>query len=261
MKNLLKLFLFVIPIYSIAQTKQDSINARVQLLIEKNNNKTISKEDKQDLLNYGYKIQNKGMYLEEYKHDYINAIPHIEKAIQFWIAIKDTANEANLRKYKGYLLGNVGEFEEGKKEIHQAINLFKKVHYDPQYEMVCLYDLSLLYDKENKLDSALYYEKMVNNFHASDTIQGRLFTSNTHLTNLYRKLKDYQQAEKFQIKNEQIPHGDYHWDPLINFYYVSYMLYTETNQTEKAEKFKKLYDNVRLDFRNDNKFEITSIFE
>jgi tetratricopeptide (TPR) repeat protein len=263
MNNLLKLILLLIPFHSIAQTKQDSINSRIQILTEKNNNKTISIEEKQDLLNYGYQIQNKGMYLEFYKFDYVGALPHIEKAIDFWVSIKDTMNEANLRKYRGMMLGYLDRFEEGKKEINLAYDLFGKSTSDKQYQIVCLYTLSLLYERENRLDSALHYEKIVNDFYLSKNNEGRLFTSNTHLINLYRKMNEFTEAERYQSKNETVYLDDYDWQYLINFFYASQKLYSEIGQNEKAEKYQKLYEELRdKEYKASNgKLNIKSIFE
>jgi hypothetical protein len=263
MNNLLKLILLLIPFHSIAQTKQDSINSRIQLLTEKNNNKTISIEEKQDLLNYGYQIQNKGMYLEYYKFDYAGALPHIEKAIDFWVSIRDTMNEANLRKYRGMMLGFLDRFEEGKKEIHLAYDLFGKSTSDKQYPIVCLYTLSLLYERENRLDSALYYEKIVNDFYLSINNEDRLFTSNTHLINLYRKTRQFSKAERYQSENEKVYLDEFGWYSLINFYYVSMRLYSETGQPEKEEKYQKLYEELRdKEYKASNgKLTIKSIFE
>lgn len=240
MKIILFSLLILLPFFCLAQTNSDSIHSRINILIEKNNSNLISKEEKKELLNYGYKIQNRGFMLEEYQHDYLNALNPIDSAISFWISINEPIQVANLRKYKGYLLGNLNRFSEGKQEIHRAIYSLKQAK---RYDVLAVsqYDMSLLLDRNNELDSALYYQKEATAFWYSKQDTSRILVNNTHLIQLYRKLKEYKKAEDIQGKNEMMLSADEHWNPTINFYFVSYNLYNETKQFEKANAYKKLY--------------------
>ncbi|MFZ1497976.1 MAG: hypothetical protein WAS72_13020 [Saprospiraceae bacterium] len=240
MKVLIQLLIFIIPFYCIGQTPNDSINERIQYLINKNCNTKITKAEKDELRKFGYSIQNKGFNFVENNNDYLNALMPIDSAISFWISIKDTANEANLRKYKGMILGNLNRFDEGKQEINRAIGLYKTLNLDYGVA-VSQFDMSQVLDLENSLDSALIYQKQATEFWniANDTF--RIIVNNNHLIHLYCRLKDYTKAQEIQKLTESMLMTDLHWNPTINFYFVSYNLFEETKKKDKADLFKKLY--------------------
>lgn len=94
--------------------------------------------------------------LDESSHDYKGAMLLTDSAIYLFNSLEDTLSEANNRKFKGYLLGRFGKFEEGKHEIQKAIRLFelKKASWGVA---VSQFDLSRLFEFENKIDSAILY--------------------------------------------------------------------------------------------------------
>ena len=65
----------------------------------------------------------------------------------------DTSNQANLLKYLGYLNDRLGHFHLGKIQVAKAIELFtsKNIEYGVA---VSWFDLSKVYEFENKIDSA-----------------------------------------------------------------------------------------------------------
>jgi tetratricopeptide (TPR) repeat protein len=210
----------------------------------------ITKSETDELRNYGYSIQNKGFILVENKSDYHNALIPIESAIAFWTSIKDVGNEANLRKYKGMILGNLHRFKEGKLEIRRAIELFKKINFDPGIA-VSQYDMSQVFDLENNLDSALIYQKQATAFWFNRKDTNRIIANNTQMIHLYRRLKKYAKAIEIQKINETLLKAEEHWNPTINFYYVSYILFEETENKDKADSFKNLYHNKLEALRNE----------
>lgn len=241
MKLLSLLLLIFVPLMSFGQKNADTTEMKIKYLIVKYNDKTINKEEASELKNYIYNIQNIGFKFDEESHDYRAALEPINRAITLWSSIYDTISEANLRKYKAYLLGNLSEFTEAKIESWKAITLFTAKKYDPGVA-VSQHDLSLVYALEGQNDSALYYENISNSYWTSVSDSFRIIVSNSQLINLHRQIKKYDTAQKIQKNSEIILNSaNIHWNPLINFYYVSYQLYNELNKENLAASYKKLY--------------------
>ena len=238
----LALTLFISIAYlSVAQENTDSTDLRIKMLSEKYNNNSISKDETAELRNLIFSIQNKGFMFDEEKHDFQSALIQTDKALKIWISIKDTLSEANLRKYKGYLLGHLKSFTEAELETKKAIALFKKKNFEPGVA-VSQHDLSMVFDFENKTDSALYYENISNFYWTSVSDTFRIMVSNNQLIHLYRKLKEFEIAAKIQNQSELLSKSpELHWNPLINFYYVSYLLYNEMKLKNKASNYLRLF--------------------
>ena len=98
---------FIFPLINLSLFGQhlsaDSTNNQIALLLNKVADKSISDEERKELKGLTYTIQNKGFSLEEMSHDYKNSLGEIDKALAIWIAMADTINEANNRKFRGYL--------------------------------------------------------------------------------------------------------------------------------------------------------------
>lgn len=240
-KFLLHLFFLFSVLGVFSQTDTGAINGRIKELMEKSCQHSITQAEKDELHNYGYSIQNKAFSLEEQKHDYTNALRHTNDAISFWISVNDEVNEANLRKYKGMLLGRLKRFDEGKQEIRRAIEMYKKLNKDYGVA-VSQYDMSRILDLEGRLDSALFYQIKASSFWTEKKDPRRITVNNTHLIHLFCRLKRYEEASKIQASNALTMSKNEHWNPVINFYYVSYVLFKETGDTEKANLWKMRYD-------------------
>lgn len=243
-----------------AQTNLDSIDTRINLLVEKSNNKSINKVESKELRNYIFAIQNKGFLLEEEKHDYQNALVQIDKALSIWILLKDTLSEANLRKFKGLLLGHLKRYEEAESEAKNAISLYDLKDF-MQGVAVSQHDLSLIFDLEGKIDSALHYENMSNSFWNRQNDTSRIVVSNNQLIHLFHQQKAFSKAEKIQRETDiLIKNSNPHWHPLLNFYYVSFQLYDELKNNETASMYKKLY-NDKIDLLKNEGIITKSVYE
>ena len=260
MKILILIIFLSFSNFSWAQTNLDSTDMRINLLVEKSNNKTINKGESKELSNYIFAIQNKGFLLEEEKHDYQNALVQIDKALSIWVSLKDTLNEANLRKFKGLLLGHLKRYEEAESEAKKAISLYDLKDFE-QGVAVSQHDLSLILDLEGKIDSALHYENISNSFWNKNGDTSRIIVSNNQLIHLLRQSKDFSKAEKIQNQSAVlIKNSNTHWHPLINFYYVSFKLYDEFKNNETASLYKKLY-NDKIDLLKKEGIMTKSVYE
>jgi tetratricopeptide (TPR) repeat protein len=117
--------LFVFPAFAQTSLTIAPDTARIQVLFEKAHQHSLSAEEKKEFRLIGYGIQNRGFAAEEKEHNYDKALDSINKALIIWTALDDTLNEANNRKYRGYLLGHLKKFPEAKTEINRAIGLFE----------------------------------------------------------------------------------------------------------------------------------------
>lgn len=260
MRNITKLLFVLCSISCYGQINTDSINDRVGYLVQKNNEETITEIEKKELRSIGYQIQNKGFISVEKFQDYKNALTPIDSAISFWTLTKDIANEANLRKYKGMILGHLNRFEEGKYEINKAINLFESLNIDFGVA-VSKYDMSQLLDLEGNIDSALIYQLEATDFWTSKKDTFRIIANNNQLIHLYCRKGLYQKAELIQNMNELILKPDLHWNPKINFYYVSYELFTLLSNENKADLYKDLYFEKLQILEKDENIRTKSIYD
>ena len=110
MKYLLSFLIFYIGFFGYSQAQTDSS----EFLLNKLRSKTITDAERKELKTIAFGLQNQGQSLDESKHDYAASLTFINKAITIFILLGDTLNEANNRKFKGYLLGRFDKFVEGK---------------------------------------------------------------------------------------------------------------------------------------------------
>jgi tetratricopeptide (TPR) repeat protein len=260
MRNLILILLLNFSNLCWAQTNIDSIDMRINLLVEKSNNKTINKGESKELRNHVFDIQNKGFMLEEERQDYQNALMQIDKALYIWVSLKDTLSEANLRKFRGLLLGHLKRYKEAESEAKKAISLYDLKNFK-QGVAVSQHDLSLIFDLEGKIDSALHYENKSNFFWNNKGDTSRIIVSNNQLIHLFCQSKDFSKAEKIQNQSENlIKNSKTHWHHLINFYYVSFQLYDELKSNETASIYKKLY-NDKIDLLKKEGIMTKSVYE
>ena len=135
--------------------------------------------------------------------------------------MKDTLNVANNKKFKGYLLGRFGKFSEAKAEIQVAIDLFRLKNKDWGVA-VSQFDLSRVYEFENKTDSAIYYSNISLSYWKSKGDNGRILGINNMLMNLLLKSKQLEKAVVIQKESEMLAtNPELHWQGIIDFYLVS----------------------------------------
>lgn len=263
MKSFINLLLVLISLNCYGQVNNDSINNRINKLIEKNNNASISKDERFELKKFGYNIQNKGMMSVDNYQDYRNALAPIDSAISFWVLTKDTAEEANLRKYKGMILGHLNRFEEGKFEINLAIKLFESLNrnYGKYGIAVSKYDMANLLDLEGNIDSAIIYQLEATEFWLKTKNTSRIIINNSQLIHLYCRINDNAKALEIQQATESLLKVDLHWRDIIDFYYASYELYEALNAKGKADSFRNLYTKIIQEVKDNEGLETKSILD
>ncbi|MDB4901203.1 MAG: hypothetical protein JWQ63_484 [Mucilaginibacter sp.] len=241
MKTLLTIVFFqlLFSLSSFAQEQPDSaMDKKVNFLLTKFENKTITETEKKEIKNLTYKIQNKGFILEEKFHDYQGSLKEINAALNIWIALGDTINEANNRKYKGYLLGHLSDFSVAKGEIFSAINLFKLKNVEWGVA-VSQFDLAKVYDFQHNLDSSFIYANYALSYWKTKRDTSRIITINNLLIRLYCEAKNFTLAESLQKESLQlISFRNLHYQPVFDFYFLSYQLNEQQHKRELSIYYK-----------------------
>lgn len=243
MKLIFILLYFVVAFQLYGQNLSDSaINNRIIVLLKKFQSDTLDHQEALEIKTLTYQIQNKGFSLEEMTHDFESSLIQINKALNIWVILKDTLNEANNRKFRGYLFAHLNKFSEGKDEIFRAITLFQLK--DKSFGVaVSKFDLSKVYELENKLDSALFFANISLEYWKNKKDTFRIITINNQLINLLIKTKKYRYASQIQRETKMMITDGLHWRPLIDFYYISYFLYKKMHFFNSKKYYFKLYNN------------------
>jgi len=253
----MNLFLVIILYFlSLQAYGQDSVYAeyekKADTLMTKIKARSNSEGDVKELKQIAFGFQNYGQLLDESGHDHINALKYTDKAINFFTVLGDTASIANNNKFKGYLLGRLKRFPEAKAIIKTAIGLYQLLKKDAGVA-VSQFDLSRVYEMENKFDSAIYYCNISLAYWNSKSVAPRMLGNQTMLINLLIKIKDNERAKATQLISEKlITTQDFHWQDLIDFYFVSAQLYKAINESVTAANYQKLYDNKIADLKKEN---------
>ncbi len=232
----------------------------VAILVTKLERKTITDTEKKALRTLALDIQNRGQILDESSQDYKGALQLTDSAIYLFKDLNDTLSEANNRKFKGYLLGRFEKYEEGKREIQKAIQLFQLKKADWGVA-VSQYDLSRLYEFQNLLDSALYYCNTAIFYWKQKGNLDRVFLGQNMLINLLTKTNDLSKAKTIQYESSQISDSTkQHWQGLLDFYVVSEHLYKASKEFKVADNYHSLYSKLITEL-NSSGIQASSYFD
>lgn len=219
------------------------------------NNKAISRKDSVKLT---FEIQNKSFVFDENGGDIDSSIYYAELALMNWIALSDTVNEANNRKYLGYLYGKKGYYEKGKSEIFKAIHLFGLKKYEPGVA-VSYFDLSKVYGFEKKYDTALLYIDKALNFWQQKADTFRILTNNNQKLYLLIQTKNYKDAKSLQQESEKfLLKKKLHWRPVVDFYYLSIELNKKNRSVRKY--YERLY-NSKINELESKGFKVNNFYK
>jgi hypothetical protein len=238
----------------------DSIMIRSKELVEKSKTTVLTTSEKRELIKNAFYFQNKGFVLEENAHDYQGSLEQIDRALFIWLALRDTLSEANLRKYRGFLLAHLNHFPEGKSEINHAIALYTEKEKEFGIA-VSQFNFSRLYEFENNLDSAFYFAFAALKYWETQTDTFRILTINNQLINLYLKSGNLLKAGEIQDSSEKLLKAkDLHWLPVIDFYFLSYRFFDRNKKSDQAKKYKKLYSD-KIESLRTNEIEAKSSYD
>jgi hypothetical protein len=250
MKPVLSLMLCLTWFCSPGQYSYDSATNRdIRLLLEKFTAGTMDSSDRKQITQLTYAIQNKGFYYSEYyKAEYDSSLIEIDRALLVWTTLRDTANVANLRKFRGYLLGKLKKFEAGKKEVRESIRLYTLINR-PAGVAVAQYDLSYICVLASQPDSALYFGRRSYQYFLQRNETLRIVIYGNHLLQAYGSLKRYKEALQIQKQTQAALDRDTEVWPkhnlkhLADFNYLSGILYRKLGQNVEAKKYREKHEN------------------
>ena len=262
-KSLFILILISFACKLVAQTpNSDSSLLRMELKVDslliKLASHIITEKEKKELTGLVYTIQNTGLSKGEAR-DFDESLRLVDIALNSWVALEDTLNEANNRKFKGLLHGKLNNFREAKSQIDSAIKLFSSKQKDWGVA-VSRFNLSKVYEIENKLDSALIYSLLATDYWSTTTDTGRVLINNNQVMNVLIKLNDFDKAIQIQKDTEKLlSKENLYWQSVIDFYYISYMLFAKLENKIMSEKYWTSYQN-KLDSLKLNNINARSTF-
>jgi len=173
-----------------------------------------------------------------------SAIVYIEKAVPIWIEIQDTSNQANILKYLGMLQGKKGEYSNGINTIRKAIALFDSCNFQSGIA-VSYFDLALLYDNANQIDSTIYYLNRNKAYFETQQDTFRVFLVNNKIFESYLKNENYSSASEIYKSNLTLENSSrVYWQHLIDYYSISMKYFKLVDNSElydlNQEKYKQL---------------------
>ena len=252
MKFYITILIILIFLHTNGQEANDSVSVKTNGLLEKIKQQGISDIEKKALTANARHFQDKAFEFDEMKNDYGKALEQTEKAMVIYTALKDSVNEANLLKYKGFLLGHLGQYNEGKKEIYKAAVLFG-IKGRAYGVAVSQFDLSKVYEFESMIDSAIYFANQALYYWKPEADTFRILTINNQLMNLWIKSNNLNQAKKIHAVTEPLlKNTDIHWMPLIDYYFLSARLFESLKIKEASGKYEKLYTDKIYELKQKN---------
>jgi tetratricopeptide (TPR) repeat protein len=253
-RTVLFFFLGIAASDALAQT--DSVNTRITFLKQQLSVRKATSEESRELKQYGYQVQNHAFVLDEHDHDYTGALKLADSAMQFWLLLNDTVHRANLLKYRGYLLGNLGRFADAKQDIATAISLFANKKQQDGVA-VSKFDLSHVYERELKPDSAMIYcdQSLVYWTARRDTF--RMLTINNQRINLAIKMENYRLADDIQkITLPFLTKGDLHPLPVMDFYFLSIQLFKKMDNSAQEKHYTEIFNEKEKQLKTENRMPV-----
>ncbi|OFX16522.1 MAG: hypothetical protein A2033_05545 [Bacteroidetes bacterium GWA2_31_9] len=198
-----------------------------------------------DTVNAGYCIQNIGFAYGEQLNEYEKSAKYIERAYSLWIEKRNVFQQANLKKYLGICYSKLQNFGKAKADILEGIDKFYSI-YDTSGVAVCLYDLSIVYEEEKNLDSAIFYQQKSKEYWYKKKDIGRLFAVNNNLFLNYIHIGNKVKAEMYYNENVEFLKNMYMSSILTLYFYNNCITYfTILNDTgnvffynEKLQRYK-----------------------
>jgi len=238
--RLLLLLLFPLPI--IAQQNSNSLNDKqVAAVMEKLHQQPVNAADRKDAENLAAALQTASQQSADQLQDYKKAIQYIDKAIAIDEAIADTMAMALDRKYKAHILVKMDKAAAAKVEIRTAMGLYRMKNVGAGIASAQL-DMSRVFEYEEKPDSAIYYAEQARNFWKAQPNNLQLLIINNLLVYQLLKMSQAEKAEAvFRDSETLLKTQPAHWQPEIDFYFTSMLLFRQLNDANLASQYRGRY--------------------
>ena len=246
--SLLPIVCFLIPFVGFAQKSVDSLPPQLKAFSDS----IFRLESSDDLKRACYDIQNRGFLFAENRNDYKSSLKSIDSALALWISSKDTANEANNRKFRGLLLAHLGYSEEGKAEIKTAIKLFVATNrlYGVQ---VCNFDMSKVFEIDNNLNDALLEVNKAYEYWIRTKDTFRILVNGLQKLNLLIQLNRLRQSKALRNDLERNFHPEQAKGNIpMDFYILSICTYRSGSNWKKASRYYEIFTKRLISMQEHN---------
>ena len=110
---------------------------------------------------------------------------------------------------------------------------------------VSYFDLAHVYAAEGKIDSALVFAYANLEYWSTRNDTGRIGGAHCLLAYLYSLDGNYKEAKKFIAQNEMLLlTSDVHWQLKLDQLYLGTIVYSESDESDLAHKYKDQYDRL-----------------
>ena len=220
---------------------EDISEQKTSLLLNKIRLQQATEDDRNELQKIALALQDKGQWLDEHSHDYKKAAQHIDRAIELYQVLGDSLNLAFNKKYKGLLLVRLGKTSAAKAEIRSAIDLYRRKNTGAGVA-AAQFDLARIFEYDNKQDSAIYYAEQARAYWKEQDDNLQIIVINNML--VYHLLQQSRAEKALLVYNESkllLAKQPTHWQPLLDFYFTSMLLFRQTNDATLASQYRELY--------------------
>jgi tetratricopeptide (TPR) repeat protein len=196
-----------------------------------------------------YTYQNQVFLVEENKKDFKQSLSLINRSIEIWGKLNDTASLANIQKYRGYLFANLKKYQEARYDIFSAISLFQKIGNQAGVA-VSEFDLAKCFMLEGKMDSAVVLITKSKGYWESKNDTTRLLGLNNNLVDIGTIRKKGDDALRiFNQSKTFVEKSDIHWRVMLDFYFTSFKLFSflkdKENELNYFNNYKSLLKNLK----------------
>ena len=238
------LLLLITTLSAAGQNHGEDINEKkIDLLLNRLRAQQATAEDRNELQKTALTLQERAQWLEGNVRDYKKAAQTADMAIRLYQALGDSLNLAFTKKNKGLLLVRMGKNTAAKTELREAIQLYRLKNTGAGVA-AAQFDLARLFEYENRQDSAIYYAEQSRNYWKEQEDNLQIIVINNMLAYHLLQLTKTEKAQL--IYNESkllLAKQPVHWQPLLDFYFTSMLLFRQTNDASLVAYYQDLYFN------------------
>lgn len=238
------LLLLIASLSASGQNHEEEINEkRIDQLLNKLHAQQATEEDRNELQKIAQAVQERAQWLEGNARDYKKAMLRTDRAIILYEALGDSLNLAFTKRNKGLLLVRMSKTAAAKTELRAAVQLYRLTNTGAGAAAAQL-DLARLFEYETKQDSAIYYAEQSRSYWKGQQDNLQIIVINSMLVYHLLQLNKIEKAQL--IYNESkllLAKQPVHWQPLLDFYFTSMLLFRQTNDTSLVAYYQDLYFN------------------
>lgn len=132
-----------------------------------------------------------------------SALIFADMSLDIWRQTKDSMQEANLLKYRGFLKGAAGKTKDGIKDVEAAIALYEQLGFEQGWA-VSIFNLAQIYFEEGDKEKSAELLDKANQFWRDRGESIRVYTNNLFGIELYKAIGNDEKRKAAIAECEQI---------------------------------------------------------